>query len=207
MACWICSQRQVAAARPATIGETNAVRVAWCQPRSRMPGKAASHRRCSNSCPSTIPTIRSRPSLPRPLAARDRRRDDVGRVRRVLLPVDVVVVHHADHERVERARRRPGRASCRCRSRLPAPRPAMLVEHRQRDLHVVLQVARRGRSPASRAGTAWPRGPRRARGLEYARSAAQRAMGAVIVSVVSAHGCASSHLARFLNGRKLMKSA
>ena len=48
MACWIFSHGR-SSMRPATIGDTNAVRVPWCQPRSRIPGKAASHRRISNS--------------------------------------------------------------------------------------------------------------------------------------------------------------
>jgi len=63
MACCIISQPR-SSMRAATIGETKAVSVAWCQPRSRIPGNAASHRRISNSWPSTMPTINSRPSLP-----------------------------------------------------------------------------------------------------------------------------------------------
>ncbi len=48
MACWICSAVRPSI-RPATMGEAAAVRVAWCQPISRTPGKLTSHRRCSNS--------------------------------------------------------------------------------------------------------------------------------------------------------------
>ena len=48
MACCILVQSRCSI-RAATIGDTKAVSVAWCHPRSRIPGKAASHIRISNS--------------------------------------------------------------------------------------------------------------------------------------------------------------
>ncbi len=40
-----------------------------------------------------------------PFGGSHRRRNDVGRVGGILLPVDVVVVHHADHQRIQQRRR------------------------------------------------------------------------------------------------------
>ncbi len=152
---------EVEHARRRRSGEAKAVSVAWCQPRSRMPGKAASHSRISNSWPRTMPTIRSRPPLAGALAAGQRRGDDVRGVRRVLLPVDVVVVHHPDHQRVERATPRPGPALAGADHRGRAA-AGDLVEHLAGRSSRRAAGSRRGRSPASRAGSAWPR--RRPRG-------------------------------------------
>ena len=69
-----------------------------------MPGNAASQKRISNSWPRTRPTINSLPSLAGPLAARQRRRKNIRRMRRVLLPINVVVIHAADHQRVGQRR-------------------------------------------------------------------------------------------------------
>ena len=48
IACWICSPSRPSM-RPAATGAAAAVRVAWCQPISRMPGYETSHSRCSIS--------------------------------------------------------------------------------------------------------------------------------------------------------------
>ncbi len=74
------------------------------------------------------------------LGAGERRRDDVGRVRRILLPVDVVVVHHPDHQGVgERGRddiRLPAAADHRRRAL-----PADLVQHLERVARILLNVS------------------------------------------------------------------
>jgi hypothetical protein len=72
--------------------------------------------------------------------ARNRRRKNVRRMRWVLFPVDVVVIHTPDHQRIGE----------RCRNRIDAP-PAPdygcesdrrnLVENVQRDLHIVLLIS------------------------------------------------------------------
>src|SRR5579862_1353391 len=77
------------------------------------------------------------------LATCDRGRKDIGRVRGILLPINVVVIHAADHQRVRK----------RCRNWVkPAPgadqRRAAgsgdFVENPERNLHIVLLVAAEG---------------------------------------------------------------
>jgi hypothetical protein len=75
-----------------------------------------------------------------PLPARHGGGDDVRRVRRVLLPVDVVVVHDADHQCVEQ------RGGDRIQPLARADdgggaRAGVLLEHLEGDLHVVLLEA------------------------------------------------------------------
>ena len=74
------------------------------------------------------------------LAAGHRRRKDVRRMRRVLLPVDVVVVHAADHQRIGQRRGDRVHRLSRANDRRLA-RPGNLVQHFQRDDHVVLLIA------------------------------------------------------------------
>jgi hypothetical protein len=80
------------------------------------------------------------PIPPGTLATRDGRGDDVRRVRGVLLPVDVVVVHHADHQRVrERCRDRIDARSAAQNRRRPFSRD--LIEQVERDLDILLLVS------------------------------------------------------------------
>src|SRR5208283_3620722 len=77
------------------------------------------------------------------LAARDGRGKNVGGMRRVLFPVNVVVIHATDHQRIRQRRRNwihalPG-ADHRGRTRA-----GDFIENRQRNLDVVLLVAAQG---------------------------------------------------------------
>ena len=76
----------------------------------------------------------------RTLAGRDCSRKNVGGMRRILLPVDVVVVHAADHQRIgERGRHRIHLLAAADQS-CPAG-PGDLVQHLECDLHIVLLIA------------------------------------------------------------------
>ncbi len=91
-------------------------------------------------------------------------RDDVRRVRRILLPVDVVVVHHPDHERVEQ----------RCRHGIPA-----FAGHQYGGVRRIRRIRRaphgrcghraagrrRARNPRSPSEISWPRSRPRAADL------------------------------------------
>jgi len=73
-------------------------------------------------------------------AARQRCRKDVGGMGWILLPIDVVVIHAADHQRICQGRRDrvnmlAGADYCR------RPVSCNFVENCKRDLHIVLQVA------------------------------------------------------------------
>ena len=70
-------------------------------------------------------------------ASSNRGRENVRRVRRVLLPVDVVVILAADHQRI-RQRRRYGIDLVSCPDDRARPTPGNLVQNFQRKRHVML---------------------------------------------------------------------
>ena len=76
----------------------------------------------------------------RALAAGQSGREEVRGMRRVLFPVNVVVVHHADHERVGEGGR-DGVHSAAGPDHRRRPRTGDFLEHLKRDAHVVLAVA------------------------------------------------------------------
>src|SRR4029079_11740085 len=79
----------------------------------------------------------------RALAAAERRAKNVGWMRRVLLPVNVVVVHAADHQAIGQR----GRDWVDALTRANYGRRTTsgdLVEHLERDLHVVLLESAQG---------------------------------------------------------------
>ena len=74
------------------------------------------------------------------LTTRHRRRKDIGRMRRILLPVNVVVIHAADHQRIRQ--RRGNRIDLLARAdhgRRPAP--GNLLQHFERNHHVMLPIS------------------------------------------------------------------
>ena len=77
---------------------------------------------------------------PRALAGGDRSRKDVGGMRRILLPVNVVVIHAADHQRVgQRRRDRIHLLAAADHGRLA--RSGDLVQHLERDCYIVLLIS------------------------------------------------------------------
>ena len=82
-----------------------------------------------------LPTV-----LVRTLCARHGCRDDVRRVGRILLPVDVVVVHHPDHQRVGQGGGDDVHSTARA-DHGPGTVTRYLVEHFERDLGVLLLEA------------------------------------------------------------------
>ena len=75
-----------------------------------------------------------------PLAARQRRGENIGRMRGVLLPINVVVIHAADHQRVGQRRRDRIDPLARADHR-GSTTSCYLAENFQSDLHVVLLIA------------------------------------------------------------------
>src|SRR5438270_5350475 len=78
-------------------------------------------------------------------AAGQSRRENVGGMRWILLPIDVVVIHAADHQRIgQRCRDRIDTLAGADYSRRPVS--CNFVENCKRDPYVVLQVAAEGAS-------------------------------------------------------------
>jgi hypothetical protein len=117
------------------------------------------------------------------LATRHRRRKNIGRMRRVLLPVNVVVIHAADHQAFA-SDAETGSIFNPCQSRSPA-RARQSLQHFERDDHVVLLIS------AQRATHRIEQKPLSlVHGLFesclYSSPAAQRDIFAVIVSLLLA---------------------